>query len=272
MSSTVTVDRRVAAAATGTARRLIVAWEHPDTRAISPVGVLTYEGFSYSFAYLRRALDVVGFRPLLGFPDLHRRYESNELFPFFAQRVMDSHRPDYARYVDRLGLDPAEFEPWEQLARSEGTRQGDTIQLLPWPGLDAKGTWRCRTLVHGLRWITTRATTVDGLTRRVTRAELEAALGSLAAGDGLTLIEEPANSYNSRAVIVASSFRTPLGYLPDLLTEGVGRLSQSVAVTARVVRVNGPDAPAHLRLMMELSARAPDDFEFFAGRQWQTLA
>jgi len=272
MSSTVTVDRRATSSAAGAPRRLVVTWEHPDTRAISPVGFLTYDGSTYVFVYLRQALEAEGFRPLVGFPDLRRRYESDQLFPLFAQRVMDPHRADYARYVDRLGLNPDELDPWEQLARSEGTRQGDTIQLLPNPGRDPNGIWRCRTLVHGLRWIPMRATTVDGVAREVTSAELEVALTSLQVGDDLELVMEPSNRYNPRAVVVLDRSRIPLGYLPDLMTEGFGRLSQAASVAARVVRVNGPDAPAHLRLVVELSAQVTDEFEFFSGPRWQVMA
>lgn len=248
MTSTATVDRRATTSAAGEARCLVVTWEHPGTRVISPVGFLTFDGVTYAFVYVPQALEAEGFRPLLGFPDLHRRYESDQLFPLFAQRVMDLHRADYARYVDRLGLDPRELDPWEQLARSEGSRHGDTIQLLPSPWRDVEGVWRCRTLVHGLRWMPVRETMVDGVARLVTGVELEATLASLRPGDGLALVLEPNNLHNPRAVIVTDRARTLLGYLPDLLTEGYHRLSQTVRVTARVVRVNGPDAPAHLRL------------------------
>lgn len=272
MTSTATVDRRATTSAVGEARRLVVTWEHPWTRVISPVGFLTFDGATYAFVYLQQVLGTDDFRPLLGFPDLHRRYESDQLFPLFAQRVMDPHRADYARYVDRLGLDPRELNPWEQLARSEGSRHGDTIQLLPSPWRDVEGLWRCRTLVHGLRWILMRETTVDGVARQVTGVELEAVLASLRPGDGLELVLEPSNVYNPRAVIVTDRSRTPLGYLPDLLTEGFGRLTKTAPVTARVVRVNGPDAPAHLRLVVELTAPANDEFEFFSGRGWQMLA
>lgn len=107
------------------ARRLVVAWQHPEERSIQPVGFLTRDRDVYKFAYIRNALAVRDFRPLLGFEDLHRSYQTQDLFPLFAQRAMDARRPDYQRYVQTLGLE-GDPSPWEQIARSQGRREGDT--------------------------------------------------------------------------------------------------------------------------------------------------
>ena len=90
------------------------------------VGFLTYDGSLYRLTYIRNALRIKDFRPLLGFAELHRSYSSPDLFPLFAQRAMDPRRPDYQRYIEHLGLegDPG---PWEQIARSQGCHQGDTL-------------------------------------------------------------------------------------------------------------------------------------------------
>ena len=108
------------------ARRLVVAWQHPGTRAIEPVGFLSYDDHLYRFAYIQNALSVDGFRPLLGFDDLRRAYSSERLFPLFAQRAMDARRADYGRYVASLGLEGKWPEPWEQIARSQGRRERAT--------------------------------------------------------------------------------------------------------------------------------------------------
>ena len=43
---------------------LIVAWQHPTSRLISPVGLLEH-GAGYRYRYLRRAPAVEGFLPFL---------------------------------------------------------------------------------------------------------------------------------------------------------------------------------------------------------------
>ena len=112
--------------------RLIVSWQHPDVRAMEPVGMLSFDGATYRFEYLERARTLGGFQPLLGFPEIGRLYDSDELFPLFAQRAMDPRRSDFERYVRDLALD-AQSTPWEQIARSGGGREGDTVQLFAIP-------------------------------------------------------------------------------------------------------------------------------------------
>src|SRR6266566_5922475 len=78
---------------TDVTRRLVVAWQHPVDRSIEPIGFLANDGAIYRFTYIRNALKVKDFRPLLGFADLRCSYSSENLFPLFAQRAMDPRRP-----------------------------------------------------------------------------------------------------------------------------------------------------------------------------------
>lgn len=236
-------------------QRLVVAWQHPGNRSINPVGFLTFDGKRYRFTYIRNALRIKDFRPLLGFADLHREYISADLFPLFAQRAMDPRRPDYQRYVERLGLggDPG---PWEQITRSEGRRQGDTLQLLPEPTI-AGDTLSGLFLVHGMRYLQSE--------------QAEAVLDRLQPGDELTLADEPDNPVNPLALQVLG-LSVPVGYVPDLLVEDMRVLMRQATVSVRVEQVNGPDAPWHLRLLVRMEATPAHGFRFFTGEQWTPLA
>jgi hypothetical protein len=255
---------------TETARRLVVTWQHPYKRLIEPIGVLEYDGRVYRFGYIRHALSVRDFRPLLGFSDLYRRYDSDKLFPLFAQRVMDPRRPDYERYVRRLGLDE-DSSPWEQIARSQGRRQGDTIQLLPEP-VNEHGVITGRFLVHGVRHVPGPSRMLDGRAVQVTSEQAEAALAALSPGDVLGIAREPGNEVNSLALMVLAERVMPVGWIPNLLLEDVHRLMAEADVSVAVEHVNGPDAPRHLRLLAQLSATGAGDFRFFAGEKWELLA
>lgn len=171
-----------------TAQRLVVAWQHPVERSIHPVGFLSFDGDTYRFGYIQNVLRVKDFRPLLGFADLHGNYRSADLFPLFAQRAMDPRRPDYHRYVERLGLE-GEPGPWEQIARSQGRRQGDTLQLLPEPTVSGDEL-SCRFLVHGIRHVHEEPRVLAGQEIHVTREEVEGALARLAPGEKLALADE----------------------------------------------------------------------------------
>jgi hypothetical protein len=168
---------------------LFVLWFDPSQRSIVPVARLVHrheaEGDVYEFRYVRGALDASarGFLPFLAFPDLHQVYLSRELFPFFANRVMPSTRPDYLEYVETLGLSRAQADSMAILARSGGTRETDRIELCAMPARDERSgaytayflampymdtPWSCRRRRHeghrGRRWrgIGSRSSWADG--------------------------------------------------------------------------------------------------------------
>ncbi|WP_448062621.1 HIRAN domain-containing protein [Cellulomonas hominis] len=234
------------------------------------MGLLTVDADGYTFRYVQHVTTLRGFRPLLGFGRLDQVYSSTRLFPLFAQRAMDPRRPDYERYVTELGLDPRETTPWEQISRSTGRRQGDTLQLVPVPRA-VEGQVVCPFLVHGIRHMPTNALTFHGEPHPVTFEEVEHALAELRPGAQLTLVPEPTNVKNPEAIMVVAG-QTPVGYVPDLLVHDLRRLMQITQVTASVIRVNPPDAPAHLRMLAELRASGAGDFEFFRDDRWRPVA
>jgi len=253
----------------GVAQRLVVAWQHPVERSISPVGFLTYDGSVYRFMYIRNALLVKGFRPLLGFDDLHHGYTSAELFPLFAQRAMDPRRTDYQRYIERLGLE-GEPGPWEQITRSQGRRQGDTLQLLPEPRL-ADNALSGLFLVNGMRYAYREPRFLNGRMISVTREQVEAVLAELKPGDELGIARESGNQVNPLALMVLGS-SVPVGWVPDLLVEDMQVLLDRTGISVKVEHVNGPDAPWHLRLLARWHAAPADGFRFFTGERWMPLA
>jgi hypothetical protein len=251
-------------------QRLVVAWQHPHHHGIHPIGLLSYDGRVHRFAYIRNALDVQDFQPLLGFGEFNQAYESEDLFPIFAQRAMDPRRPDYQRYVERLGLegDPG---PWEQIARSQGRRDGDSIQLFPEP-IVTGDELTFLFLVHGIRHVHEEPIRFDGRTIEVTREQVESALDELRPGDLLDIVPEPGNFVNPQAIVVMGSRSVPVGWVPDLLVDDVRQLKQQAHVNVTAVHINGPDAPSHLRLLARLRGAPVGAFRFFRGERWELLA
>lgn len=84
------------------------------------------------------------FAPLPSFPDLERSYESSELFSFFANRAMDSRRPDFQEYIRTIGLG-AYASPIDQIAANGGRKVTDHFEIFPAPVKDDDGYWvfRC---------------------------------------------------------------------------------------------------------------------------------
>lgn len=230
---------------------LIVAWQHPDDRTISPVGRLEHgPGLGYRFRYLISAPQVAGFQPFLTFPDWAGDYRSPNLFPLFSQRIMSPRRPDYSQYLRQLHLD-ADASPWEQMARAEGRRHGDTVQVLPIPTVDEDGTSTSYFLAHGVRHV------------------VGSAFPPLSPGDALELRPDPGNRYNPAARLILDVGGTALGYVPDLLLEHVVALELAGPVDLRVEHVNGPDAPPHLRLLVRLHGAVPTGYVPMSGPPWE---
>lgn len=238
-------------------RRLVVAWQHPQTRLISAVGMLDVETQRYRFRYLRRAMTTAGFRPFLGFREFEKTYLSDELFPLFQQRVMNPRRPDYERYIKSLNL-PSDATPWEQLARSGGKRTGDTIQLFPEPIVRVDGSSRCCFLVHGVRHI-----------EKNYDPSVQQRIQNLRKGDSLQLVPEPDNVVNPKALLTSTEGGDVLGWVPDLLLDYVYMLRESGPVELRVEHTNGPNVPYHFRLIARVEGRVPAGYQPFAGPGWE---
>ncbi len=226
--------------------RLYVAWQDPTTRAIEPVGRLDRlcgaPADTYEFRYLRRAVTLDGFRPFLSFPDLQRTYRSSYLFPLFENRLMPRTRADYPDFVRALGLGE-DADPFEVLARSEGRRQTDNIEVFPEPTLEG-GAVRCLFLVHGIRHI----------------PGAEEAVDSLAVGERLSIVPDPQNPADRWAVGLRDGGFRLLGWVPRYLTELIHRPLEVLgpsAVDVRAEHVGARNGPIHLRLLCQLHAQWP---------------
>ncbi len=237
------------AAAADSVDSLVVAWQHPETRAISPVGLLERTDDGFAFSYLRSAAELEDFRPFLGFPEIGVRYTSRRLFPLFRQRLMEPGRPDFGRYLDTLGLD-AHATALAILARSGGRRAGDTLFLVQKPSIGPDGSTCATFFVHGVRY-------------QPGAAEL---LSALEPHEGLQLVPEPENPKNPRAILVTTARGDRLGWVPDLLVDYVQAVLSSAPPVVRVVQVNGADAPPNLRLLVELRGRVPAGHAPFGDR------
>lgn len=237
-----------------TVTRLLVTVRDPGTRLYRPVGFLSQMATGYSFAYLRTAVERSDFRPL---PGLARAVmgpvESKHLFALFAERVISSRRPDRQESLAALGL-PLDAAPFEVLARSQGQRVGDTIELLPAPFAEPGSSVSFTFLAHGVRHLPTRN---------------QARIETLTPGEPLRLQCDAGNEVNPKAQIVTDLDDLWLGWMPDPLinvVESVEHLSLSVE------RSNGADVGFHFRLLVRLQGVVRANAELFTGPAWETLA
>lgn len=235
-------------------RRFAVAWRNRTRRITRPVAVLDRDSAEYRFQYLpgvRGAVD--GFRPFVGFPDVDRIYESTRLWPFFDLRIMDRKRPDFPEYVRWLGL-THDASPLDILSRSGGEQKGDSVYLAEAPLVASDGTTNYTFLVRGVSYALRQHHTTH-------------AAETLAAGDALTILDDPSNEANREALFLATTDGARIGWVPDLLVDYV-RQTRAHGSQVTVLQNNGPQAPWHARLLIQLTGRVEPGTEFFTGGGW----
>lgn len=238
-------------------RRFAVAWRNRQRRVITPVGVLDHWAGGFRFQYLDGVGDSVeGFRPFIGFPNLTRIYQSDRLWPFFDLRVMDRKRPDYPQYVRWLGL-TVEASRVDILSRSGGERKGDSVLLAESPAVTDGGATEAIFLARGVSYA-------------VRQHGTEAIADSLQTGDRLTLVDDPTNEANPRALLLEASDGAPVGWIPDLLVEYAHQVRYGGGFV-ELLQNNGPAAPWHTRLLVRMSGRVAPRTAMFTGGVWPAL-
>jgi len=220
---------------------LIVTWQNPDTRTYFRIGLLrhTLEDL-YSFEYVNGIETVEDFTPLVGLEDMAAIHFSEKLFPVFAERIMDSRRPGFDAWLESLRTDRS-ASPMEVLARSNGKRGSDTLQMFPLATPDAEGLAQVRFFVHGIRHLPGALQRVDGVS----------------AGQALHIVDDSTNEVDPRALIVAAD-GGGLGWVPGPMLSYVRILRDSSHWKCEIEQVNPVSAGPHQRLLVVVEGEAPE--------------
>lgn len=223
---------------------LFLAWQDAVTRRWFPIGKLTQVDGRYRFVYVRgvqEAQSRTNFQLLPSFPSLEKVYESLELFPLFANRVMPPSRADFPHYVEWLHLNGSEKDPMKFLAHSGGRRMTDTLEVFPAATRHDDGRHTLHFFVHGLRHMSP-----DSIVR-AERLENEERL--LVQWDAQNPEDDKAITLRTDTEI--SGDASLVGYCPRCLAAEVLKALQAdrQSCTVRVARVNAAPAPVQFRLL-----------------------
>lgn len=233
----------------------------PSNGGWSPIGRLEFDHGTYRFVYTKGARTAVGFTPFSGMEDLEQIYESNELFPVFANRLLPKSRPEYEAYLQWSGFDPANPpDPIAILGVTEGIRRTDLIEVFPCPVPDEKSCYLNKFFMHGLRYMPEAA---------------KERIGRLKQDEPLFLMPDLCNSTDPSAVALrtVNGDRVMLGYVPRYLAQDVWKLFQECDrdfIHVFVHRVNR-DAPLQQRLLCRMHACWPDGFQPCSGEAFQPI-
>jgi hypothetical protein len=233
----------------------------PQHGGWSPIGRLEFDNGTYRFVYTKGVKAAKGFTPFSGMENLDEIYESTELFPIFANRLLPASRPEYEAFLKWSGFDPANPpDPLMLLGVTEGIRRTDLIEVFPCPVPDAQGCYLNKFFLHGLRYMP------DSAKERVE---------SLKEGDALYLMLDVMNETDFSAVALRTveGERFMLGYVPRYLAQDVWKIMQGCHpefIHIFVHRVN-KDAPLQQRLLCRMHACWPQDFKPCSGEEFQPI-
>ena len=132
-------------------RSLCIFWQNPQTCRWFAVGMLTRSDGMYEFVYTKGAKEAGGFVPFGRMNDLSKVYQSQELFPLFANRVMARSRPEYDQYVHWIGVDHAPEDEMLILERTGGARATDSLMIYAKPEPNERSELDLFFLCHGIR-------------------------------------------------------------------------------------------------------------------------
>lgn len=244
---------------------LFLAWQDPVGRRWYTVGRLDRKNGNYVFTYTKGAQRAKekGFVPLVSFPQVERRYESDEIFPLFANRVLSPNRPEFEEFTEWLSIPKHQADPIAILARTGGDSGTDTLEIFPCPEESGRGVFVVHFFIRGIRHQS------DGAIRRV--SELEP-------GEQLLLMADVQNPYDPHAYALRTAEKRRqdmhlLGYLPRYLASEFKRLPEEAIREARIEieRVNVSPAPIHFRVLCRLEMRWPEGFTPFSAEDYHSL-
>lgn len=241
---------------------LYVSWFNPENSFICPVARLLERRFSprYRFAYIEGARTALaqGFTPFVGFDELDCIYESDGLFPLFANRLVIASGVGDPASASVLDLVPAGGDPFLVLARSEGRERTEKLELFGLPARDPDtGDLLYRFLVRGISHV----------------AFGEEAVQGLAPGHELFCLSDWQNPNDPMAVVLRTvNPHQMVGFMPHYLGEEVARLREAGAILRVLAeRVSPSPAPRHQRLMCVMRARAAPGFRPFSSFRYMPV-
>lgn len=231
-------------------KALYIAWQDSISHSWFPVGCLTFlENGSYEFLYTKGAEMSPNFVPFSKMQDLYIVYESETLFPFFANRLLSKSRPEFTTYLEWLNMASSDYSPFMMLASTGGTRGTDSFEVFPCPEKNDNDQYEVRFFDHGLRHLG------DYAIDRVSK---------LKPNDRLYLMADRQNRFDSLALAIRSDEPPAIiGYCPRYFCEDFHELLTICRlddIEVSVERVNH-DAPIQLRLLCKLVAPWPEAFQ-----------
>lgn len=242
-------------------KALFLAYQDQSSRRWTPVARLTRADGEYRLTYTRGALSVSGFAGFGRMQKLDKVFVSKDLFPLFANRVLPKSRPEYADYLEWLGLSPETHDDLEELARTGGLRATDSLELIPCPEPTANNEYEAFFFIRGIRHFPSE------VADRCSRLEKD---------ERLYLMSDFQNQHDPYALLLRTGDPiSAIGYSPKYYAKDFNLLAANDPMhytpVVRVERVN-LDAPMQYRVLCRITAPWPKFFEACSSEIFQPIS
>jgi hypothetical protein len=234
---------------------VFLAWQDPYTKSWHLVGELTYNQGLYQFAYTKGTQTSKQFMPFERMREVNKMYFSRELFPLFANRLLNKSRPEYSNFLRWLNLDPTiPHDPLLLLARSGGVRMTDLLRVFALPEIiTPEGLYEVYFFSQGLRvlWMTEIPSQFDQLS-----------------GERLRWVHD-----NHFSFVLEQDETMKVGEMPGYLAKVFRRVldDPQKPVTTTVVRVNS-EAPWQLKVLCKLTFQPKEMVQLFKEEELQVIS
>lgn len=239
-------------------KSVFVMWQDSAvTRMWHPVAKLTQESEKkYLFNYTKGAEH----QHFTFFPSMEEKtesYTSERLFTFFENRLIPESRPEHDSMFEWSGMSVDSKDYLELLAISGGEKKTDHFRIVNIPK-NEDGFYRIKFFVSSINYLTD---------------EERKSLKSLKSQDKLQYQFDLENNIDTDATILLKEDEIKVGYLPHYLCKDLKNLLNYIEkedIQISVIKVN-PDAPAQFKVLCELKAPWPNNFNAFNDDEFTIL-
>ncbi len=229
-------------------KSVFIAWQDKITRCWHPVAKLTYDDFKkvYRLNYTKGAVENPRFKKFSHLDDINKVYESEEIFPFFRNRLINKNRAEYREILNWLDLEPEE-NSINILAITGAERSTDNFRVIPLPQKYGDSEYRIDFLCNGISHLSeSEKLNIQNLKKEtVVSYELES------------------HPYDKNAVALFDDKKgMKIGYCPRYLSSDIRSLLTHSNIKEKKfsIRKVNPDAPYQYKILCTFRTEWPSDF------------
>lgn len=226
---------------------IYILWQDQYSKLWHPVAKLTHENNLYRLNYTKGANSSKNFVPFPNMEKLDSIYESQELFPFFQNRIMPKSRPEFRSIINWLDMTPDTFDPLDYLSVTGGERKTDNYRILKLPDL-INGKFVFNFLVSGIHYL---------------EIENQEKIKNLSNNLELDYIYETDNPVDPNAIkLVDKESGTFVGYCPRYLVNDFKKLlDQNPEFSHFKIKKLNINAPASYRMVCSFESLESEHYK-----------